>query len=274
MNEGKFILVNGVFVPTGEYKISLPEAEAIGFQEKIRVIRSVFPFFRETLELIKLKLQIFNREFPEFTENDGSELKRQMERTLTKNKQFLGAVLTLTFRFTSDKTSYTIQSEKTEYIDYELNEKGLYLDVFRELRKSASSLSNLSIGSDIFWKIATNSQKTEGPKDLLLLLNTHDQITEVPWSNVYLIRSNKIFSASVEHGAYLDVTQPLLLDIFARLNLEYSEYEGITVEDIQNAEEIFVANAVEGIRWIIGFEGKRYYNQMIRKINELFNLKS
>jgi branched-chain amino acid aminotransferase len=89
-----------------------------------------------------------------------------------------------------------------------------------------------------------------------------------------LIRSNKIFGASVEHGAYLDVTQPLLLDIFARLNLEYSEYEGITVEDIQNAEEIFVANAVEGIRWIIGFEGKRYYNQMIRKINELFNRKS
>ncbi len=273
MNKGKFILVNGAFVPTDEYKISLSESEAIGFSEKIRVIRSAFPFFRETLELIKLKLQIFNREFPEFTENNGSELKRQMERTLTKNKQYLGAVLTLTFQFYSDEISYTIQSEKTENVGYELNEKGLYLDVFYEFRKSASSLSGLSFGSEIFWNIATNSRSNDH-KDLLLLLNTHDQITEIPGSNVYLIAKNKVFGASVEHGAYLDVTQPFLLDIFTRLYLEYSEYSGITIEDIQNAEEIFVVNAVEGIRWIIGFEGKRYYNQTIRKINELFNLKA
>lgn len=109
MNKGKFILINGTFVLADEYRISQPDADAIHFSEKFRAIRSAFPFFRETLELIKLKLLLFNRSFPEFTGNDGSELKRQLERTLTKNKHFLGAVLTVTFRLTEEKATYTIQ---------------------------------------------------------------------------------------------------------------------------------------------------------------------
>lgn len=270
MSKGKYILVNGSFISTEEYRISLSESQAFQFSEKIRAIRSAFPFFRETLEMIKLKLLIFNQSFPEFTDNDGSELKRQLERTLTKNKHFLGALLILTIRFTNQKVHYSLQSEKLDSIGYSLNEKGLYVEIFIKIQKPVSSLSNLSIGSEIYWIVAKNHLK-DSTADQLLLLNTDDQIIEIPESNIYTIKGKTIRGASSEQGAYIDITRSVMLDIFRRLNLEYNEYEGITRTDIQECEEILVVNSIEGIRWIAGFEGKRYFNNTIRKISELFD---
>ena len=270
MSKGKYILVNGSFVPTEEYRITLQESEAIVFSEKIRSIRSVFPFFNETLEVIKLKFQLFNQSFPEFIEQNGSEMKRQMERTLTKNKHFKDAVLTVTFRFTQPKIQYTIQSEIHEFIGYELNEKGLFVEPCTKTLKAVSSLSGLSIGSDLYWTIAQSHLK-DSTADQLLLFNTNNQIVDVPESNIYMIKGKTILGAGREQGAYIDITRPVMLDIFRKLNLEYSESEGIRVNDIQECEEILIVNAIEGVRWIAGYEGKRFFNTTIRKISELFN---
>ena len=271
MSKGKFILVNGAFVATEEYRITLQESEAFALSEKIRSVRSVLPFFRESLEMIILKLQLFNQSFPQFTEQEGSEMKRQMERTLTKNKHFKGAVLTLTFRFTEPKIHYTIQSETHEPIGYELNEKGLFVELDTRIRKPVSLLSSFSIGSDLYWHIAQSHLK-DSMADQLLLLNTSNQIVEVPGSNLYTIKGKAIRGAAREQGAYTDITRPLMLDIFRRLNLEYSDSEGIRLNDIQECEEMLIVDSIEGVRWIAGQEGKRFFNTTIRKISELFNL--
>jgi len=270
MSKGKFILVDGLFMPTEEYRISLVELEALHFSEKFRAIRTAFPFFNETLELIRLKLLYYNQSFPEFTADNGSGLKRQLERVLTKNKHFLGAVVTLTFRFIGKKVHYTILSEKTEPVGYELNEKGLYIEIIRPIQKSTSSLSSLSLGSEIYWNIAGSHLK-ESAADELLIVNTSNGILETPESNIYLIKGKTVRGAGIERGAYVDITKPLMLQLFSRLKLNYSEDGEITEADLCEAEELLIVNSMKGIRWVIGFEGKRYFNNTIRKINELFN---
>ena len=270
MSKGKYILVDGTFVPTAEYRILIAEVEAMHFSEKFRIIRSAIPFFKEIFELIQLKLLYYNRVFPEFTTDDGSGLKRQIERTLTKNKHFLGAIVTLTFRFIGTKVHYTIQSEKTEPIGYELNEKGLYIEVINPIQKSISSLSSFSLGSEIYWNIAACHLK-ESTADDLLIVNTSNSIVEAPESNIYLIKGKTVRGASGKQGAYVDITKSLMLNIFNKLKLEYSEDQEITDTDLREAEELLIVNSIKGIRWIIGFEDKRYFNNTIRRIGELFN---
>jgi branched-subunit amino acid aminotransferase/4-amino-4-deoxychorismate lyase len=270
MSIGKYILVNGSFIPTDDYRISLQESEGFLFSEKIRSVRTAFPFFNETLEIIKLKLRIFGHSFPDFTANNGSGLKRQLERTLTKNKHFLGAVFIISFRYTDQKIHYSIQSEKLVNASYELNEKGMYVEIFDEIRKSYSSISMLSIGSEMYWKIAAN-QQTNPMFDHFLILNTHNQIIEIQESNIYLIKGKSVMGASVSQGAYHDISRPLMLNIFEKAGLDYSEAAGISIQDIKDAEEILAVNSIDGVRWILGFEGKRYFNNTIRKISELFN---
>jgi len=273
MSKGKYILVNGSFVLTEDYRISLSESEMLHYSEKFRAIRSTFPFFEETLELIRIKLLYYNQLFPEFTTNSGSELKRQLERTLNKNKHFLGAIATLTFKFNGQKVTYTIQSEKAEHIGYELNEKGLYVEIINSIQKSKSSLSNLSLGSEIYWHIASNHLK-ESTVDDLLIVNTSNGIIEAPESNIYLIKDKTVRGASSEQGAYVDITKPLILNLLVNLKLAYNEDEEITETRLRDADELLIVNSIKGIRWVIGYEGKRYFNNTIRKINELFKLKT
>lgn len=270
MNPGKYILVNGAFVLTEEYRISVQESEAFLFSEKIRAVRTNFPFFSETLELIKLKLEIFNRSFPEFTDREGAGLKRQLERTLTKNKFFLGAAFIITFRYLDGKIQYSIQAEKLDYADYELNEKGLFVELFDTIRKPLSAISHLSLGSEIYWDIAMNNLDYE-VCDQPLIVNQKGWVVEAPESNIYLIKGKKVRGAADAHGAFVDITRSAMLDIFRKLDMVYTETEGITTEDMYVAEEVLLVNSVDGIRWVAGFEGKRYFKHAIRKMNALFN---
>lgn len=269
MSKGKFILVNGSFIPSDDYRISVEELQSAHFSEYFRSVKTSFPFFSETLDLIKLKLLLFNAVFPEFTDEEGAGLKRQMERTLTKNKHFLGAKVTLTFWIADKKVTYTIQSETIEPAGYQLNEKGLFAEVFDKIQKPASSLSTLSLGSVAYWEIAER-YRTESPTDEFIIIGNSDTILETPGANIYLVRGKKVKGASAEDGAYVDVTQSLLLHIFVKLGLEYTEEE-ITLDELKQAEEVFSANAIQGIQWIIGIGGKRYFNNTTRKIAELFN---
>lgn len=269
MTDGNFILVNSAFVPSSQYRLSIKESEEFLFSERIRAIRSSFPFFRESLEMIKLKLLIFNLSFQKLTENDGAGLKRQMEKTLTKNKHFLGSVITVRFWISGQTPQFSIQSEKLENAGYELNVNGLYVSVFQNIRKSISSLSNLQEGSELCWKIAASHLKST-TFDQFLLLNSENHIIEATGSNIYLVKKGTIHGASIDQGAYADIAKPLLQEIFKRLKLPYTENDGITEKELLEADEVFLANAIDGIQWVVGFEGKRYFNHTVRKINDLF----
>lgn len=268
MKNGNYIQVNGAFVAFAEYKVSLGEADGLLFCEKIRSIRTSFPFLRENIELIKLKLSVFNQSCPALMDNESAELKRQMERTLTKNKHFLGAILSIRFWLSEQKLQYSIHSIKTEHSGYELNNKGIYITICRQIRKPFCALTNNSLGSAMYWKIAQAHLKDKTYE--LVLINDKGQILEAPQSNIYIIKDETIKGASIEQGAYCDISKLLLLDIFEKMNLSYHETQGITEKDLREADEIFLVNSLEGIRWVIGFEGKRYFNQVIRKINNAF----
>ncbi|OFX63737.1 MAG: hypothetical protein A2066_12210 [Bacteroidetes bacterium GWB2_41_8] len=269
MSQGNYILVNGSFLPAADYRISLHESDDFLFSEKIRAVRSAFPFFAESLKMIKFHFMLFDQTFHELTENEGAELKRQMERTLTKNKQFLGSLLTIRFWVSEQKVSYSIQSEKLESINYQLNTNGLYVAVFQEIKKAAGSLSNFATGSELYWKLAEIHLKSSS-FDQFLILNNKDLVVEAIRSNVYLIKRNTVFGVSMQQGAYADITKPLMLTIFEQLKLSYSENDGITVQNLLDADEILLVDAITGIQWVVGFEGKRYFNNAIRKINDLF----
>lgn len=268
IKDGNYILVNGLFACSSDYKITITEADSLLFTEKIRSVRTSFPFLKESVEMIIFKLLLFNQSCPLLTDNEGAELKRQMERTLTKNKHFLGAVLSIRFWLAEQKLQYSIQSTKTEHSGFELNNKGLYISIAREIRKSVSSLSNSSIGSEMYWHIARIHSKDNS--DELLLLNNEDQIIEALHSNIYLIKNGMIKGASIRQGAFADISKSLMLAVFEQMHISYNESEGITEQDLKEADEVFLVNALDGIKWIIGFEGKRYFNQLTRKISNTF----
>ena len=177
-------------------------------------------------------------------------------------------MLSIRFWLSEKKLHYSINSSKTEHSGFELNEKGIYITLSREIRKPVYALSSNILGSELYWKIAGFHSKDEAME--IVIVNNKNYITEAPYSNIYLIKEGTAKGAPIKHGAYADISKLLMLRIFAKLEISYSESEGITEQDLREADEIFLVNALEGIRWIMGFEGKRYFNQLTRKINNVF----
>lgn len=49
------------------------------------------------------------------------------------------------------------------------------------------------------------------------------------------------------------------------------ETQGATEQELLDADEIFITNAIQGIQWLVGFQEKRYFCQLAKKIVELLN---
>lgn len=271
MIKGKYILVNGSFIASEDYKLSLEEAESKLLNLKIRAIRSSFPFFDEYLERIKKTLEFYNKSYNIFTDNNGQELKHQLLRTLTKNKFFLGAVLNLTFTNFENKLSYSLSVYKTEDPDFSLNSKGVFAEFCSTLCKPVSFNSWLLAESELYWIIAL-SQIEYSPDTVLLLSNSENKIIEAVGSNIYLVKGNQVFGVEPDSGAYTDISKSKIIEIIQSLNLQFVLCRGFSIYDLEEADELFTVNAVDGIKWVVGFEDKRYFNNVVKKISSLFGV--
>ena len=45
----------------------------------------------------------------------------------------------------------------------------------------------------------------------------------------------------------------------------------MTKEELLNAEEIFLSNSVNGIRWVVALENKRYFNRLPKEVVKWLN---
>lgn len=266
----KFILYNGDFFPEGKKLFDHQPFQNKLFSEELRSIKSQIPFWEEYVRLLIFKFKLHNMDLPLFLQNKGSELKRQIERTLTKNKFFKSAVVVITFLQDQDKTAYLISVDGENSSRFLLNKDGLIVEIFDKVPKAISPLSSLSEGSEPFWRILQSLQKQK-PGIEFLLTNTDGSIVEACKKNIYLIKNNQVLTPSASTGAYVDISMKVIRETCINNSIGFIELDQLDKADLLNASEVFLGSSIKGIEWVKGFENKRYFCKTIRFINEEFN---
>ncbi len=265
-----YILRNGQFILKEELLFLTEETDSFLFTEKLRAVRNLFPFFTQWLEVVRFKCLLFNLPVPEYLTDEAAGLKRQLDRTLVKNKLFNSAILQVRFYLANGQLQWIIFPERLPENDFQFNTTGLHIDVFPLVTKSISPLSNLDIGSDPLWKIML-MHKPDYECDLLAVTNPDDSILEIPGSNLYFLKNNQIYTASVESGAYIDPARQIFFELFEKQNFPVRELDHISINILRDADELFLADSLFGIRWIIGFQEKRYFNKTSRLLSSSLN---
>ncbi|OFX17057.1 MAG: hypothetical protein A2033_15765 [Bacteroidetes bacterium GWA2_31_9] len=276
--EESYIILDGVLT-NNKNVISLNNRSfkyGDGFFETIHVCKSKIQFLNFHFERIidsaqKLKMKLpshFNEDF----------LKNDILKLLNKNKFYLGARVRLSiFRkdgglYTpeSNLASYTIEAEKLPIHIYELNKIGLKIGIYDEIKKQISVLSSIKSNNSLIYILAS-IYKTEKNFDDCLLLNEHNDIIEATSSNLFVVKNNVIYTNSTSSGCVNGVMRNAIIDL--AISQKYIVYDDCIFKeaDLIEADEIFLTNAISGIKWVMSFKDRRYFNKVSKKLIEELN---
>jgi len=145
-----------------------------------------------------------------------------------------------------------------------LNEKGLTITLFPDARKSCDRFSSVKSANFLPYSMAA-LWATEQKSDDCLVLNTNGNICDATIANIFIICDGIISTPSLKEGCVNGVMRKWLLKKFGETGRKCIEAT-LTQEDILSADEVFLTNAVTGIRWVKKFDDKQYNNELTIEI--------
>jgi branched-subunit amino acid aminotransferase/4-amino-4-deoxychorismate lyase len=104
-------------------------------------------------------------------------------------------------------------------------------------------------------RLLARRQATRNGYDEGLMLNTDGLLAEGVMTNLFLVKGNRLVTPPVEDGALPGVVRLKVGLIASRIGMEYVE-ESITVQDLMEADEAFMTNAVLEIIPLVKVDGR------------------
>lgn len=165
----------------------------------------------------------------------------------------------------SDRYEYLISAEPIADKHYVLNEKGWKIGLFTEIRKPANMLTGIKSSNALLFVLAGRHARDQF-WDEALILNEQGRICEGSMSNLFLVMSGgRIVTPAGSEGILPGVMRHTLIGLLRNQGFQVDETQ-VMPEDLFKAEEIFMTNAIQGIRWVLSYRERRYYNQHTQKI--------
>jgi len=264
-----YFLYNGDFYRSNDCVFSPKHLHCLIFKEEIKVVNSNIIFWEEHLRLLKFHFKLFNLRIPMILDNDGKELIRQVERSLVKNKYFHSAKIRISFFKETNQISYLLELWPSSSAIYQMRPDGFSLELFKQITKSDSTLSSLSIGSEKLWEIAKAYHSSD--ETIPVILNDNQHVLETPGSNIFILKDQTIRTPHAASGAYINPARQTVKQITERFQMNYLEDRRITPDQLYDAEEIFLADDINGVQFVKGFGMKRYFRKRTTAIALEFN---
>lgn len=167
--------------------------------------------------------------------------------------------------------SYLIEVTSLAVKGYEINAKGYTVDLYTDIKKSQSPLASIKSANSAIYVMA-GIHKKKNSLDECVLINDKGNITEAISSNIFAVKNGVLYTSPIADGCIDGVMRKKIIEI-AQAN-RIAVYELSIMQSILlGADELFLTNAINGIRWVVAYKQKRYFNttskKLLEKLNEL-----
>ncbi len=147
------------------------------------------------------------------------------------------------------------------------SEKGLHIGVFNNGRKSFDSFANLKSASFLIYVMAAKKAMDNQWNDCIVL-NANDRIADTTKANIFIIWGEKIYTPPLSDGCVAGVTRQYLLQ---KLGADFFiDEKSLTLQDLEQADEVFMTNAIRGIQSVHQYNEIVYTNKFTREIDQHF----
>ncbi len=150
-----------------------------------------------------------------------------------------------------------------------MNEEGITIGVFRDIKKPFNKLSELKSGNALLYVLASEFTK-EQKLDDCLLLNDAGRIAEGSNANVFVVKDNLIYTPLLSEACLDGVMRMVMLSVSKRAGIELIETT-INEDFLKTADEVWLTSASRGIRWVGSCEGKAFGNGKAKEFVGLLN---
>jgi branched-chain amino acid aminotransferase len=140
------------------------------------------------------------------------------------------------------------------------------IGVIPDFVKPVSALTQIKSSSAQWYVLGAQLAQEKGWEEMLLL-NSNGFVVEALSSNVFIVKGDKVFTPLIADGGVDGVMRKFILQNFP----EVMEERSLRLEDILQADELWLTNAVRGLQSVTSFEGKVYGNKKAVELTASLN---
>jgi aminodeoxychorismate lyase len=269
MEAGNFFLYNGEMIASGKPVITADNRSfrfGDGFFETMKMIDGNIVLSDNHFQRMFSSLKLLKFQTPDdFTIEHLTEV---IKKTAAKNEHTKLARIRLTifrgdgglYDVANNFPNYIIQTWKADETFLSFNKEGLITGIYADARKACDAFSHIKTNNYLPYLMGALWAK-ENKLDDAIILNNYNRIADATIANIFLAKDNIITTPSLKEGCVAGVMRSYLLQSFQKENISCSETE-ININELKDADEVFITNAAIGIKWIQQCEHYHYKNEL------------
>lgn len=268
MQEGRFLNYNGKLVPSDQPLIKANNRsfrygdgcfETMRWQNgKILLANNHFERLFSSLE--KLRFDI--------TQFAVQNIIQQVEKLVKKNAHIKLARIRLTvfrgegglYDEMNHFPNYCIQSWPLSLKKNELNHNGLLVGIYKEARKVTDQFSVIKSNNYQPYLLGALWAKQQQVNDAIIL-NCFDRIADATIANIFIVKDGIVKTPALTEGGIAGVMRKYVLHCCRQEGIRVEETT-IAVDELKEAKEVFLTNAITGIRWVKEIEDIHFDNKV------------
>lgn len=274
----QFINFNGDIIPAEQPVLTVANRGfkyGDGLFESMRLLKGKLMFAELHCERIRKGLKLLKMD--SWSHVDTWFITEKVEELVRRNKTGPDARIRLTafrngeglYNPTANNMAYVLEASKLTDSTYALNDKGLIIDVYDEITKPVNILSNLKTCNSLIYVLA-GIFKNQNLLDEVIVLNNEGFLCESMSCNVFVVYDRKLYTPALNEGCIAGVMRQVIIKLAKENGIELVEAQ-ISPDILNEADEVFLTNAARGIQWVMGYNSKRYFNEVSRFLNEKLN---
>lgn len=241
-----------------------------GLFETIKMVKGQLPLFDLHMQRLYAGLQLLEFNLPPFL--TPGKLKTDIISLCEKNHCSGLARVRVSvsrgeggvYEQEKDHPHYLIESWPADPSVNVFNPEGLTAGIYPHARKSIDAFSGLKSANYLPYTMAARFARQQQWDDCLLL-NVHENIADSTIANIFMVKDGRFFTPSAGQGAVDGVMRRFLIERIRNAGWQLEETV-ITPGQLGEADELFLTNAMYGLRWVSRLDNKPFTSQLGREV--------
>jgi aminodeoxychorismate lyase len=268
------VFFNGKFINEQNAKVSINNRSfryGDGFFETIKCINGHLPLWEYHSQRLFSTLSAFQFTPPKYF-NDAF-IRNAIDELVSKNllKEYVRVRITIfrgdggIYDAINHQPNILIQTWPLNPENNNLNENGLVTGDFTTGFKAADTFANLKSNNYLLYAMAALHAKRQHLNDVFVF-NHNRRYCDATIANLWVVKNGEVFTPSLAEGPVAGVMRRYLIENLPALGIKVTEGE-LTPDDIKEADEVFITNAIYGLKWVKQHNDTSFSNKLTARIH-------